>query len=229
MAIPNANIQTPNFVAALPSIIDYGEQRCYRELDLLQATEVQLYNLTPLQRTGSIAAPVGQPQILILETVCVVAPWGERIPVNPTTKEWLDAVYGGPQHPGRPRYFALLDDQTLYFGPWPDRDYTVEYTGTFRPTPLYAAPPGDGTQTTFLANVLPDLFLAACMVAASGYQKNFGSQSDNPQQAQSWENQYQTLFKSAATEELRKNFHGWQALSSGLNPPPTPPPPPPGG
>ena len=48
-----------------------------------------------------------------------------------------------------------------------------------------------------------------------------GSQSDNPQQAQSWEAQYQGLIKSAEMEEVRKKFAGpgWTSLSAVANPP----------
>jgi hypothetical protein len=69
---------------------------------------------------------------------------------------------------------------------------------------------------TFLTQYLPDLLVAAGMIFASGYMRDFGSQSDNPQQSNSWESQYQTLFKSANLLELRKKFAGpgWTSLSS---------------
>ena len=52
------------------------------------------------------------------------------------------------------------------------------------------------------------------MVFASGYQKNFGSQSDDPKMAMSWEDQYQKLMASANAEELRKKWAGpgWTSL-----------------
>jgi len=37
-----------------------------------------------------------------------------------------------------------------------------------------------------------------------GWQRDFGAQSDNPQTAQSWENQYQTTKQGVNIEELRK-------------------------
>ena len=58
--------------------------------------------------------------------------------------------------------------------------------------------------------------VAAMMIFMSGYMRDFGSQADNPQQANSWESQYNNLFKSANLLELRKKFAGpgWTSLSS---------------
>ena len=61
--------------------------------------------------------------------------------------------------------------------------------------------------STQLTNFFPDLFIAASMIFATGYQRDFGAQSDNPAQGQSWENQYDLLIKSALTEEARKKFN----------------------
>jgi hypothetical protein len=70
--------------------------------------------------------------------------------------------------------------------------------------------------TTPITTYWPDLFLAAAMVYASGWQRDFGSQSDNPQQAQSWEAQYTTLMKGSELENLRAKFSGpgWTSLSA---------------
>jgi hypothetical protein len=105
----------------------------------------------------------------------------------------------------------MLDQFTIILGPWPDANYQVEVIGTIRPTPLSAT-----NTTTFLTTYLPDLFLAASMIFASGYQRDFGSQADNPQQSASWEMQYEKLFASANAEELRKKFSGlgWTSYSN---------------
>ena len=55
----------------------------------------------------------------------------------------------------------------------------------------------------------------ASMIYISGYQRNFGRQSDDPAMAQSYESQYQALLKSAVTEEVRKKYEsaGWTSES----------------
>ena len=53
--------------------------------------------------------------------------------------------------------------------------------------------------------------MAASMIFGSAYMRDFGAQSDNPQMAQSWEQQYQQLVKSAVVEQFRAKFQseGW--------------------
>lgn len=229
MVIPNANPENAGFQAILPTLIDQAEQSCYRDLNLLTAISSQIFATRALQRLLSFTAASGQQQILVAENVNVLLATGERHQMYPATRDFLTACYGGPQSAAEPHYFAMNDDQTFVLGPWPDQVYSIEVVGETRPAPLYSAAPGDGTQTTFLTQVLPDLFLAAAMVAASGYQKNFGSQADDPKMALSWAAMYAQALKSAQQEETQKRFHGWQAMTSQASPPPTPPPPPPGG
>ena len=55
----------------------------------------------------------------------------------------------------------------------------------------------------------------ASMIFISGYQRNFGRQSDDPQMAQSYESQYLALLKGATVEEYRRKFQasGWTSNS----------------
>lgn len=240
MAIPGINVASPNFVAALPSIIDYAEQRCYRDLDLLAARGDWWGTLTPQEETFQLStgisfpAATAQPAPVTIERARIFMPTGIAIPpalgtvtaaspCAPVSPEWLDAVFGPGSTPGPPIYFAHTAQDFLTFGPPPDQAYVLGIFGMYRPFPLYSAPPGDGTQTTFLAQLLPDLFLAAAMISASGYQKNFGAQMDDPKMAMSWETQYGQLLPSAKAEEMRKRFHGWQQQTAESPPAPTQP------
>ena len=228
MAVPNNDPADVQFVAVLPTLVDQAEQRCYRDLDLLAATSTQTLALTAGSSTLDFSTLI--PNLLILEDINIVVPagttnpeLGERIPAYPVSKEWLRMTFGVSGVRGIPTYFAMSDDRTILLGPFPDAAYTVELIGKYRPTPLYSASPGDGTQTTILTSMLPDLFLAAAMCAASAYQKNWGAQSDDPRQAMSWEANYQGLLGSAKSEELRKKFHGWMNMTSETQAPTGPP------
>ena len=113
-----------------------------------------------------------------------------------------------PTTPSVPTVFAMLtqnnvESQTtdVLVGPAPDAAYQVEVIGTVNPTPLSASNP-----TTYLTLFLPDLFLAASMVFMTGFQKSFGAQADDPKFAMSWEQTYQTLFKSADLVDSRQRF-----------------------
>jgi hypothetical protein len=61
-----------------------------------------------------------------------------RVPLLPTTKEFLDAVYGSGAvaNRGLPQYWVPFDDYTFLVGPYPDQDYSVELVGTYRPQSL---------------------------------------------------------------------------------------------
>ena len=214
---------TPQFQTMLPGMIDYAEQRIYRELDLLNTVVRTTSNaLSPGSRNFQIPTTANGIYITIQGMNAITpggtpADSGTRVPMQPVARDFLDSVYNSYLGPyGVPKYFAMIDQTTAIVGPWAGSNYLIEVIGTVRPNPLSA-----GNPNTFLTQYLPDLFICASMIFASGYQRDFGSQADNPQQAASWELQYQTLFKSANAEELRKKFAGpgWTSLSSIAVPP----------
>lgn len=209
-------ISDPNYVAALPNIIDDAEQRLYRELDLLS---------TIVRDTGPLVAsnrnfvlPTANGRFVVVEQMNVITPagttdpdLGTRNPMLPVSKEVLDSIGGGPSYTGLPTMFAPISQQDWIVGPArPDAAYTIEVVGTIRPAPLSFT-----NQNTFLTDYLPDVFLAAALVMSAGYQMNFTSMGDNPQAGVTWESHVKTLIDSAKVEELRKKFgsQGWTSKS----------------
>lgn len=196
------------FQAMLPNMIDYSEQRIYRDLDLLSTiVRDSTSSLTASSRNFTLPSSAGRfvtvQGINVITPASTAADSGTRNPLLPVARDYLDWVWGSASGATVPEYFAMITDQTIIVGPWSDNTYVVEVVGTIRPTAL-----SSGNTTTFLTNYLPDLFIAAAMVFGSGYMRNFGAQSDNPQMAASWESQYQALKASANAEELRKKFAG---------------------
>ena len=135
------------------------------------------------------------------------------------TKEYIQNVYGTGSTTGLPQYFAVyggdtattgLTSQNMIVGPIPDSTYSVRLTGTVRSAPLSAS-----NTTTFISVYLPDMMIMASMIYISAYQRNFGRMNDDPQMAQSYENQYQVLKTSALIEENRKKFEAsaWSSYS----------------
>jgi len=135
-----------------------------------------------------------------------------RIPLLPTTKEFLDAVYGSSfiANRGQPLYFVPFNETLFFVGPVPDQAYPVEVVGTYRPNSLSTT-----NTSTFISLYLPDVFIMASMIYISAYQRNFGRANDDPQMAITYESQYQALLKSAIVEEARKQFEsaGWSSQS----------------
>jgi len=199
-----------NFVTILPSMITYAENRIYRELNFLQTSD----SVTGYQfSTGSRSLTLPEGTFVVSEQINVITPagtsnpdLGTRTPLLPTTKEYLDAVYGASSYTGVPKYFVPFNDNVFLVGPFPDAAYYVEVVGTVRPASLSVS-----NTTTFISLYLPDLFIMASMIYISAFQRNFGRQSDDPAMAQSYEAQYQLLKQGAAVEEARKAFEasGW--------------------
>lgn len=216
LAVVEPNLADPNdpFTILLPQMITYAENRIYRDLDFMfTSTSVTGYQFT----IGSRQLTIPEGTLVVSEQINVITPPGQsnpnagaRVPLLPTSKEFLDAVYGNSAYTGVPKYFVPFNDNLFLVGPYPDQPYYVEIVGTYRPSSLAA-----DNKTTFISLYLPDVFLMASMVYVSGYQRNFGRQADDPAMAQSYEAQYQTLLKGAAVEEARKKFEGsgWTSQS----------------
>jgi hypothetical protein len=223
----------PAFLTILPQMITYAENRMYRDIDFM-FTSTSLHGATFVLTVGnrnlsfninlssnSDAAAgtfVVSEQINLLTDAsgnaaattdpdaCV------RTPLLPTTKEFLDAVYGSSltANRGKPQYFVPFNETLFFVGPVPDQAYPVEVVGTYRPNSLSAT-----NKTTFISLYLPETFIMASMIYISAYQRNFGRANDDPQMAMTYESQYQALLKSAVVEEARKKFEaaGWSSQS----------------
>jgi hypothetical protein len=213
----------PNFVEIEPSTIDYAEQRIYRELDLL-STIVRDSSATVTQNSRDFTLPQANGRFVTTQGINIYTPVNTTTARNPlvaTTRDFIDLAWPSDTAASAttiPQYYAMITDQTVIFGPPPGDTFTAEVIGTIRPAPL-----SETNTTTFLTLYLPDLFFAASMIFMSGYQRNFGSQSDNPQMAQSWETQYQSLKSSADVEEMRKKYQSQAWTSMQPAPIATPP------
>jgi hypothetical protein len=206
----------PNFTNIVPSCIDYAEQRLYRELDLLD-TVVRDSSGTLTVGTRNFTLPTSLGRFVVTNGINVITPAGvtdpdvgTRIQLVPTSRDFLDMAWPSTTGAATPSSYAMVTDQQIIVGPAPNAAYTVEVIGTIRPTPLSASNP-----TTYLTQYLPDLWFAATMVFLTGYQQNFGAQSDNPQMAVSWSATYDKLIASANIEEQRKRYASgaWGSLS----------------
>jgi hypothetical protein len=214
----------PEFQIILPQMITYAENRMYRDLDFLfTSIATTAYGLTVGSR--DIVVPSGT--FVVPEQINLIVPagitdpgQGTRVPLTPTTKEFLDAVYGSglSTNRGQPKYFVPFDDYHFLVGPYPDASYSCEIVGTYRPDSLSAT-----NKTTFISLYLPDLFIMASMIYVSAYQRNFGRANDDPQMAVSYESQYQTLLKAADLEENRKKFEAaaWSSQEPSVSATPT--------
>lgn len=212
------------FQTDLPNILDYAELRCYRDLDLLDTSVRNSSSaLTAGNRNFTLPTASGTP--IVTDEINVVTPAGTvspdsggRVALVPTSEEMLNMLWPSVTGSSTPQYFAMANQGSIIVGPWPNGAYQVEWVGTIRPPTLSTT-----TVTSILSVYFPDMLLAASMVRASGYQKNYGAAVDDPKQAFTWNQQYEELLKSAGVEEARKKFEGPGWSSKEPSPIATPP------
>ena len=216
-AIPTTDT---NFQSVLPDAIQYSENRLYRELDLLtEDVRDSSSSTSSLNRNFTLPTSIGTFQVVsginIITPANSVADAGTRNPLTPVSRDVLDLIWPSSTGAAVPQNFCYLSQSLIsgqanvLLGPWPDNVYTVEVIGKIIPTPLSAT-----NTTTFLSLYLPDIFLAGCMIYFCGYMKSYGAMAD----AQSWSNQYDQLFQSAASWEARKHFAGASWTSAKIEP-----------
>ena len=213
-----------NFNSILPGAINYAEGRIYREIDFLR-TQVTDANTTVSSGVRDFTVPSSIGYFITVDNINIITPVtalssnGTRNPLMPVTREFMDTIYpSGQTVTGVPEYYAMASDTAVLLGPSPDAAYVAEVIGEQRPAALSST-----NSSTYLTQYIPDVFVAATMIFMTGYQNNFGAQSDNPQSANSWEIQYKTLKESAQVEQLRASFKGPGWTSQSPNPIVTPP------
>ena len=221
-AIPTTDA---NFQAILPSVIDYSEQRIYRELNLLvEDVRDSSASTTASNRNFTLPTTIGTFQIIsginVVTPASTAPESGTRNQCTPVSQSVLDAIYPSTTGAGVPSMFCYLSQSSVagqanvLFGPWPDATYRVEVIGKVIPTPLSAS-----NTTTFLTLYLPDLFLMASQLYMVGpYMKNIGMAGDDPKSTVHLEAQYQSLLKSASDWEARKRFSSGSWTSAALEP-----------
>lgn len=196
----------------LPGMIDYAEQRIYRELDLLY-TQVTDSTASVTANSRDFTLPTSVGTYIIVDNFNIITPagtpaaTGTRIQLTPVSREFIDIAYpSGQTATGAPEFFAMASNTQVILGPAPDAAYVAEIIGVQRPAPLSVS-----NSSTILTQYVPDLFIAASMVFGSGYQRDFSAQGDNPQMGASWEAQYGKLMQSASVEQARAKFQseGW--------------------
>jgi len=211
----------PDFNTLIPQMLNYAELRIQRDVDLLPTVTSNNYTL-PI---GTNTLSISPTDFVTIQTITALVN-SVPTPVLPVSREYVQAVYGTTAVVGPPAVFAMIggDQATggntgnvIQFGPYTDASYALTLSGTQRMPSLAFndTDPLASTATTFISANMPDLLIMAAMIFVSGYQRNFGRQSDDPQMAVSYESQYQSLLKGAIMEEYRKKFQAsaWSSMS----------------
>lgn len=194
-----------DFVTLFPQATSYAEGRIYGDLVMLaQRVQDVSQSVTSGVRTISLSSFVNT--MVVVERVALTAA-GTQWQYVLASLDFVDMFWPATAVTMSPsaadqvgRFWAMRDDHTIVLAPTPDATYVAQVTGLVQPASISATNP-----TTYLSTVYPDLMTAACMVWLSGaLMRNYGSQSDEPQMAQSWESQYTHLVSNAQGEERRR-------------------------
>ena len=223
-AVP-LNEEDDKFQRIIPAGFLYAEQRIYHELSFLATDVTQPITLVAQEREVLLPSDV-----VMVRSIAVCTPPGaitrnsrrfypQRISIEALDMFWPQANF----KPGIPKWYTIVGVRpppavlpqppqigtqplppnfsperfvyALRLAPSPDRAYTAEVFAGVQPKVLSQSNP-----ETFLSVNYPELFIAACMVYITGYQRDYGAASDDPQRAMSWEAQYKTLRESTALE-----------------------------
>lgn len=215
-----ATTQT-EFVQILPQMIDTAELRILRDMDLL-STIVRDSSGATSSNQRNFTLPTSLGRFVTIDGINVITPantaatLGTRKPLVAVSRDVLDLLWPSNTAASTstvPTQFAMITDQDIILGPPPGSVYYLEVIGTIRPTSLSASNP-----TTYLSLYFPDMLVAASMIFAAGYQKNYGSGVDDPRQAVYWESEYEKMLAGANIEESRKRFSAASWTSKRIEP-----------
>jgi len=211
----------PAFNIIIPQMLNYAELRIQRDLDLLPSQTSRPYTIISASNQLQLDAD----DFVTVQTITINSS-GNTYTLLPSTKEFLQNVYGSSASTAMPAYFAMYGGDlatggntynNIIFGPYSDANYNATVTGTVRLPTLYqsATTALAATATTFISVYFPDLLIQASMIYIAQYQRNFGQASNDPSMGPTYELQYQNLLRSAAVEEGRKKFSAaaWSSMS----------------
>lgn len=192
-----------DFVAMLPSIIDYAELRCYRDLDPLFLYRTGQSNCGGL---GTEADAILHGPIDLVEVrdlwIHIPGVFGTtRVALERRNDGFLNEYWPDRTSRGQPKYYAiiggdygpLLSSSAILMVPTPDAQYPVTLNYTIRPDTLSAT-----NTSTFLSLQYPDLMMAAALVYVASYQKAY--QDSLP----AWQALYGQALAAARVEEARR-------------------------
>lgn len=204
-----------DFNVVIPAMIEYAEQRIYRDLNFLNTTITDT-SVTctansrtvalPLSVSGSTTGFVTVTSINALSPVGTTSSNGTRNPLARSWQKMIDFLYPTNTSSGAgsiPSIYSVIGSTnpasnagTIFFGPPPGAAFALEITGTVRPTQLSST-----NTTTYLTQYFPDLFMAAAMIYATRQSSNA-----TPDAVASRESQYVALAQTAITEQTRARY-----------------------
>ena len=131
-------INTYQFQTMLPDMIDYAEQRLYRELNLIYTRSTVTGTLSANSRSFTLPNATGSIPFITVSNVNAVIS-SVRKPLLHMPSNVVD--YLAPNDTATagdyPTMYYMKDQSNLIVGPSSTTSTTLEILGTYRPAPLY--------------------------------------------------------------------------------------------
>jgi hypothetical protein len=165
----NGDDADDTFIAALDEIIQRGELRLSRDLDLDNLDSV----LTTT--TAGTVPEVFKPDNLVTERFMEVSIANVTYPLSKRHRAWVAGMNRAGAEldptaiPGE-LYYAELDEERWTFAPIPDDAYLIYVHGIYRPASITD---GNDDNTTWFSTRVPDLLATACAIEAAEMLKNW--------------------------------------------------------
>jgi hypothetical protein len=151
------------FIAALDEIIQRGEARLYRDLDLDSLDSV-------VQTTTADTVPeVFKPENLVSERLVVISISGVKRQLLKRSRAWIEAMNRADAN-AAPVYFGEYDEDRWFLAPIPNGAYLIYVHGIYRPASIVD---GSDSNTTWFSTRFPDVLAAACDIEAARKLKNW--------------------------------------------------------
>lgn len=156
------------FAGSIPDIINLGEIRVLRDLDLAMFSREQGYST--VVQTATITKPNEyltdyQPGLRAI----TIREGGRNHMLELRSLEWInDYSVEDVGFYARPKYYAELDESTWVVAPVPDSSYSGNIYWTSRPTPLAITT----NESNWLSDNVGDLLFKACLAESEQFLKS---------------------------------------------------------
>jgi hypothetical protein len=163
------------FVANIPNIVKLAEERIYRAVQLQFLQKNATSNFVTGNQYLTLPTDFWSPLELS------VTDSGSQSFLFPKDVSFIRAAFPSASVQGRPRYYAMFDQNTFIVGPTPDNTYTTELHYIYKPESIVTS------STNWLGDNAENALLYGSLIEAYRYEKGdpdmFQTYNENYQEA----------------------------------------------
>lgn len=147
-----------DFVANIPMFVRMAEERIYRYIKLPRLRKTQTSQTAAGQRSRATPS-----DFLSVDSLAILED-GTYSFLVPKEPDWIREAYPGALQ-DKPKYYALLNHNTLILGPTPDATYTIEMNYNHKPQSIV------DSSTSWLGDNAENALLYGSLVEAYTFMK----------------------------------------------------------